>query len=117
MGVNRKSAFLDEHDPVTESGITTLGSTARSEGDQVNTVEELRLAMGEREFFESEPAPEDRSSLISLAPPAPLPTPSPKRRLFAHSLFALVVCSAFGLLALAALRLIYEAVMARAALP
>jgi hypothetical protein len=114
--VNLKSAFLDEHDPVTESGITRLGSTPRLQGDRVNSAEELRLAMEEQAFFEREPALEERASLPSLAP-EPLTAPSPQRRLFAHSLFALVVCSAFGLLALAALRMIYEAVMARAALP
>ncbi len=115
--MNLKSAFLDEREPVTESGITRLGSTVRSEGDEVRTVEELRLALAERDFFEREPETEERTSLASVPAPAPLPAPSPERRLFARSIFALVVCSAFGLLALALLRMIYEAVMARAALP
>jgi hypothetical protein len=80
-------------------------------------VEELRLALAERDFFEREPETEERPSLLSLAPPAPLPTPSPRRRVFALSVFTLVVCSAFGLLALAVLRMIYQAVMAHAVLP
>ncbi len=114
--MNLKSAFLDEHEPITESGITELGSTPRSHADQVNSVEELRLAMEEQAFFERDPVAEERTSLASLAPP-PSPAPSPARRLFAHSVFAAIICSAFGLLALAALRMIYEAVMSRAALP
>jgi hypothetical protein len=115
--VNLKSAFQDEYDPVTESGITRLGTTVRSEGDEVRTVEELRLALAEKDFFEREPQTEERHSSVSIPAPAPLPTPSPRRRVFALSVFTLVVCSAFGLLALAALRMIYEAVMARAVLP
>lgn len=102
---------------MTESGITQLGATARSEGDEVRTVEELRLAVAEQDFFQREPATEERTSLASLPAPPPLPTPSPERQRLARSVFAFVVCSAFGLLALAALRLIYEAVTARGALP